>query len=59
MANNTLHDALAGFTGVTNIKLDSEKLEVLSKQFSEVATKIFNSRRQSNWGITEPRKSYI
>ena len=43
MANNTLHDALAGFTGVTNIKLDSEKLEVLSKQFSEVATKIFNS----------------
>ena len=43
MANNTLHDALAGFTGVTNIKLDSEKLEVLSKQFSEVAIKIFNS----------------
>lgn len=43
MANNTLHDALAGFTGVTNIKLDSEKLEVLSRQFSEVATKIFNS----------------
>ena len=43
MVNNTLHDALAGFTGVTNIKSDSEKLEVLSKQFSEVATKIFNS----------------
>ena len=43
MANNTLHDALASFTGVTNIKPDSEKLEVLSKQFSEVATKIFNS----------------
>ena len=43
MVNNTLHDALAGFTGVTNIKPDLEKLEVLSKQFSEVATKIFNS----------------
>ena len=43
MVNNTLHDALAGFTGVTNIKSDSEKLEVLSKQFLEVATKIFNS----------------
>ena len=43
MVNNTLHDALAGFTGVTNIKSDSEKLGVLSKQFSEVAIKIFNS----------------
>ena len=43
MANNTLHDALAGFTGVTNIKLDSEKRAILSKQFSELATKIFNT----------------
>ena len=43
MDKNTLYEALAGFTGVTNIKPDLEKLEVLSKQFSEVATKIFNS----------------
>ena len=43
MDKNTLYEALAGFNGVTNIKLDSEKRAILSKQFSEVATKIFNS----------------
>lgn len=43
MANNTLYDALVNFTGVTSIKLESVKQEELSKQFSEVATKIFNT----------------
>ena len=43
MDKNTLYDTLAGFTDVTNIKPDSEKRAILSKQFSEVATKIFNS----------------
>lgn len=43
MDKNTLYEALAGFNGVTNIKLDSEKRVILSKQFSELATKIFNT----------------
>ena len=43
MDKHTLYDTLVGFTGVTNIKSGAEKLEVVSKQFSEVATKIFNS----------------
>lgn len=43
MYKNTLYEALAGFNGVTNIKLDSEKRVILSKQFSELATKIFNT----------------
>ena len=30
MDKNTLYEALAGFNGVTNIKLDSEKRAILS-----------------------------
>lgn len=40
---NTLHEALSGFRGVTGMKSDADKLEGLSKQFSKLATQIFNN----------------
>lgn len=43
MDKNALYEALAGFNGVSDIKLESVKQEELSKQFYEVATKIFNT----------------
>ena len=43
MDKNTLYEALAGFNGVSDIKLESVKQEELSKQFSEVAKRIFNT----------------
>ena len=43
MDKNTLYEALAGFNGVLDIKLESVKQEELSKQFSELATKIFKT----------------
>ena len=43
MDKNTLYEALVGFNGVSDIKLESVKQEELSKQFSELATKIFNT----------------
>ena len=43
MDKNTLYEALAGFNGVSDIKLESVKQEELSKQFYELSTKIFNT----------------
>ena len=57
MDKNTLYEALAGFNGVTNIKLDSEKRVILSKQFSELATKIFRPMGQN--GCFSKRKMPI
>lgn len=43
MTENTLYEALNWFKGVTDITKNTEKSEVLSKQFHDVATQVFNN----------------